>query len=162
MSKAKAWAEIEDEDTNEARLERNERTEQRTVEGRTFEHKIVQTKYIFPVRRAVKERKKFAKFGEVTEAMVPPKEEKTVRIMTKDDEENAIELVDRLKQLSTEKMKQTKAVQDLENLMQDTTKAEKGGIEFEGVEQYSIRISNFVPDRRFLKGDGNSNFFLID
>jgi hypothetical protein len=168
MSKAAAgkknWADVDDEDrSNEPHIEKHEVPRTRIIEGKPVEEKVLITKYVYPVRHCVKDRKKLAKFGiPEGDQIYAKQDDKVVRILSKDDEESAIDLVDKLKQLDTAKMRQTRAQQELENAQAEgEEKGSKRGSnldqEFGTIEQYSIRVSNIVPEQSFKKSDGNTS-----
>lgn len=163
---AKKWEEYEDDEKNyEPRTEVSKIVQPKEVVEngvpKTVNQTIMVTKRIFPVRRAVKERKNIVKFGDVKD--IPKGEHKVgdfaigevIEIETPDSQEkNEIDLVKKIMKINTDTIRQRKQEQELnqlkdENVEEENRKEEvaakrEGKFRFvpQNHEELSIKIAN--------------------
>ena len=167
LKKERNWATLEDED--EERLEPHYKEEKiiRTKEKAndkniTIEEVVLQKKWVIPVRKQVKDRKNWNKFGEV--ANIPKGEHRPgdfavdnpIEIQTS-GEQGELKIIQQLSGMTADTMKGTREQRKLDELEGKFTKKEgKGDAEkkedkwskvFSGKQirdEYSIRVLNII------------------
>lgn len=163
----KNWDEYDEEDDKnyEARTEVVKITQPKEIVEngvtKTINQTIQITKRIFPVRRAVKDRKNIAKFGEVKD--IPKGDHKVgdfaigelIDIETPDSQDKSeIDLVKKIMKINTDTIKQKKQEQELDRMKdaeeedkkdEFVPKKEKFRPKLQNYEELSIKISNFIP-----------------
>jgi len=169
----KDWAAIDDDD--EERLEPHYKEEKivRSKEkpndkSATIEEVVVQKKWVIPVRKQVKDRKKWEKFGEV--ANIPKGEHKPgdytldnpIEIQTS-GEQGEIGLIKQLARITTDTVRENRERKKLDDIEQQITQKDKPEPEktvnkwdkmFVGrplSSDYSIRVSNIMSYEKELK-----------
>lgn len=170
----KNWEEYEEDEKNyEARTEVVKITQPKEIQEngvtKVINQTIQMTKRIFPVRRAVKDRKNIAKFGEVKD--IPKGEHKVgdfaigelIEIETPDSQEKQeIDLVKKIMKINTDTIKQRKQEQELNQIKDEgeeedkkdelVPKKEKFRFKPTNYEELSIKIANFIPVERDYDG----------
>jgi len=167
-TQAKNWADLADEDEEVLRSHHKEDkiTRARTNGSSIIEETVIQKKWVIPVRKQVKERKNWAKFGEV--ANVPKGEHRpgdyevsnVVEILTSGEQQGEIGIVAQLSKMTTAGVKEQREKKKLEEIEQQgveksapteekkeaTSKWTKAfGANVKGPrDDYSVKVSNIT------------------